>query len=157
MLTFKRLKLAVFGVAWLLLFCVEVGEAQTLRLSVASSVDLGRWVGIGDREGITDVCVFNSSGSNYTMTATAGGSFQLTGGAGSLVYSVSFSDTGSSGVFTNLPHGSARNFSGADQSSETCGGGFNASVKIAVAEAALGAARPGNYSGTVTLTLAAAP
>lgn len=157
MLTFKHLKLGVLG-AFLLFLLVPTGAlAQTLRLSVANSIDLGRWVGIGDKVGESDVCVHNSAGSGYSITASAGGSYQLSGTNGTIVYEVGFSDTLPPGTYTTLPHGSARSFSGADQSSQTCGGGYNARVRITVTEATLSSARPGNYTGTVTLTLSTSP
>ncbi|MFM1848286.1 MAG: hypothetical protein RL417_1760 [Pseudomonadota bacterium] len=155
MVTFKRLKLAAFLVL-LVLLAPATSVSQDLMVTISSDISLGTWTGVGDKESSVGVCVYNSGGSGYSITASgSGGGFSLTGTGGSIVYGVSFSDTGVSGTFAELTNGSSRSFSGADESSSNCGGSSNAGVRVTVSEAALGAAAPGNYSGTLTLVLTA--
>ncbi len=155
MLTFKRLKLALALLGVSASTAVVVG-AQNLMVTISGDISLGTWTGSGDKQSAVGVCIYSEAGSNYTITASGnGGAFALTGGSGSVVYGVEFSDSGISGTYAALTHGSARSFSGADSSSSTCGGTNNAGVRVTVSEAALGAAAPGNYSATLTLVLTA--
>jgi len=127
-----------------------------MRITLQNDVQLGSWTGTGDKSGTSGVCVYSSAGENspYNITATTpGGSFNLVDGVKLIPFTLSFSKNGSSGPYVNLNYGAATYFSNGSSSAETCGGGTNASVRIAVSENALGAAQPGSYSTDITLTL----
>lgn len=154
MFTFSWLKLGLVGavVAALTVLVPERVWAQSLMITLSSDISLGTWTGSGDKQGTATVCVYYDLGSNYTVTATAtGGSFSLTGTATPLSYTVDYTDSQSGGVYTVLPYGEGRTFGGADQSSQSCGGVPNGTVRITVSENTLGGARPGSYSSTLTL------
>lgn len=156
MFAFNHLKLKIASLLLLLLLSPAYAAAQGLLLTVSSDIALGTWAGVGDKESAVGVCVYNMSGSGYAITASAtGGAFNLSGASGSIPYSVSFSGSGLSGPFSELSYGNSRSFSGADESAANCGGSNNAAIRITVSEAALGAAAPGSYSGTLTVILTA--
>lgn len=154
MVTLSWLKLTAVGgfAAALAVFVPERASAQSLMITLSSDIALGSWTGSGDKQGTATVCVYYDLGSNYTISASAtGGSFSLTGTATPITYTVDYTDSQSGGVYTSLPYGAGRTFGGADQSSQTCGGVPNGTVRVTVSEAALSAARPGSYSSTLTL------
>lgn len=144
------------GVALLLLVGFSpAAAAQALRLSFAQDISLGSWSGSGGTSGLSDACVHNDSGTGYAVKAsTSSGSFTLASGGNTIGFSVFFkSSSGGGGSYTELPYDSNRTFSGADQSSSSCGGSYNANLKIEISEAAISAAVPGNYSRTLTVVL----
>ncbi len=142
----------VFGVS------IQVASAAALRISLAQDIGLGTWNGsAADISGTSDACIYHDASTNYAVKATmSAGSYVINSGGNTVAVEVSFKgSSGGGGSYTSLPYNTTRSFSGADQSSISCSGGFNANVKVNVTEAALGAAAPGSYSGTLTLTLTA--
>jgi len=139
------------GAVWL---CPEPARAQNLMVTISSDISLGTWTGSGDKQGTATVCVYYDLGSSYSLRATAtGGSYLLSGAGGSIGYTVDYTDSQSGGTYTSLPYNSGRTFGGADQNSQSCSGVPNGTVRVTVSEGALGSARPGSYSSTLTLTV----
>lgn len=144
--------------AFLLPFLLsQEAHAAALRISLAQDIALGTWNGSGNTSGMSDVCIYHDADTNYAVKATmSGGSYILSSSGNDIAVEVSFKNSsGGGGAYTALPYNTTRSFSGADQSSISCSGGFNANVKVVVTEAEISQAVPGTYTGTLTLTLTA--
>ena len=131
-----------------------------VRISNLRDFTLGSWSGSGDLYDNDDICIYNSGGTGYRITATGSGSgqaFTLSTTGGAVEYEVRFKDqAGSGGSYVQLTSGTqVSSFSGASSSSD-CNSGvdLNANIKITVTATALGSAVPGSYSGTLTIVLA---
>ncbi len=124
-------------------------DAQ-VKISGFVDFNYGTWSS-GSVSRSTDVCVYKSTGSSdYYITASGGaGTLSVTSSSNNLSYSVEFKQ--SNGSFLSLSHGVRRMFSGANQSAEDCGGSTNATLRCTFATVDLEAARPGSYSGTLSI------
>ena len=99
----------------------------------------------------------NDSGGQYTITATASeGAFQVEDGANNIAYGVFFNDqTGTTGEASLTYNTASATQSGANTSSSDCSvGGLSANFHVQMTSANLSAAQPGNYTGTLILTVA---
>jgi len=116
----------------------------------------------GDVTDSTTACIYRNSGADYEITATSsngsGTDFFLDDGAGTtddVLYDVSFND-GSGAV--DLNNGTTDStFTGANTTSETCGGSANATISITVFEAGangLAAAPSGLYTDELSIEVA---
>jgi len=108
-----------------------------------------------------NVCLFsNSTGGRYSITATgsgSGSSFALNDGSNSLPYEVEWSDqSGQTGGTSLAPAVSATGrVSAASQQACNSGPATSASLIVVLRASSLTQAREGNYSGSLTLLVAA--
>lgn len=102
-----------------------------------------------------DVCVFSST-SGYDVTVTSStGAFQLNGAtAGSIPFSLSWTDTTPAvPAAIALAHGTTTASMSGDNTSLNCGGGTNANFEATVAAADFNAAAPDTYSATIQIVV----
>jgi hypothetical protein len=133
---------------------LQGGGGDVMMITIASDIALGTWTGSGGVSGTSAICVYHTGGSGYSITLTTStANFRVVNGANYVTYTPSFSDSGVGGTYTALSYGVTQSFSGADTSSSSCSGSYNAALKIEVDEADLSSAQPGSYSATLTLVL----
>lgn len=130
-----------------------------VRVTGFSDFSMGTWSGSGDMV-LADgtICTYKSTGGkNYKITATGsgtGGALTVASGAYTIAYTVGWkASQGTAGTYTNLPAGSAQSFSPANTTSQTCGGSYNAAMQVTITSTALGSAKMGSYSGTLTILM----
>lgn len=137
-------------------------EAQKVRITGLSDVNFGLISNLqADARRSQNVCLFSqSSGGRYSITATGSGTgsaFTLSNGSSSLAYEVEWNDQSGQTTGTSLiPTAAAAGRSSA-ATQQTCNSGpaTSASLTIVLRSSALVEAREGNYSGTLTLLVAA--
>ncbi len=147
---------------------IKLTYAQNVmvRLSGLSDFALGTWTGAGPLEANSNVCVGRTGAAdsgNYQILATGDGApgdpqaFTLSNGSGYLTYTTYFNDKrGVNGRATLTPGTPLPGQSGtANQLTQNLEGCVrtNANVSIEVPEAQLSSVGPGNYTGTLTLTV----
>ena len=99
-----------------------------------------------------DVCVFNST-ATYNVTVTSlNGAFALTDGTNTIDYSLTWAD--SAGVPAPVLYNTTLPGLQGDRTSTNCNGGTNAAFAVEVAALDFNTAAPGNYTDTLTLTIA---
>lgn len=155
----RRFSQALFALALLLL--PQLSHAIDVRVSGFTDIDFGTWNGVAANLDLYNpsLCVYkNDSNRSYYITATgsgAAGAFTLSSGGNTLAYQVAWKkSSGTGGTFTNHSTGVRRQYTtAANNTDELCGGTPNASMRIRIASATLTAARPGIYTGTVTILL----
>ena len=158
----RRAATALAGLALALALAPQGAMAQKVRITNLSDVDFGLIANPQlEARRSQNICVFsNSSGEAYSVSASgsgAGSSFALASGSDSLAYEVEWSQT--SGQTSGIPLAPAVALTG-QQSAATqqfCNSGpaTSASMTIVLRAAELSRARQGNYSGTLTLLIAA--
>lgn len=137
-------------------------SAQKVRITNLSDVDFGLITNLqSESRRSQNICVFSSSAGNaYSVAASGsgpGGSFALASGASALAYDVEWSQQSgqtsgvslsANGVLTGQTSAAAHQF---------CNSGptTTASLIIVLRSAELSQAREGNYSGSLTLLIAA--
>lgn len=158
---FPRLALAA-GLLVAALSGPEPALAQKVRITKLSDVDFGQISNLqADARRAQNVCLFsNSMGGRYSITATgsgSGSSFTLTNGANSLAYEVEWSDQSgqTSGASLSPAVASTGRVSAATHQTCTSGPTTSASLIVILRSSALTQAREGNYSGSLTLVVAA--
>lgn len=129
-----------------------------VRVSNLGDIALGNFNGgAGDLTGADSFCVYRNGAGNYNINMTGSGTanaFTLTdSGANTLPYSVDFVNGSATAMTTGA---SLTGQTGANTTSDTCGGGANdnVSVNVTVANADLASAPAGTYSGTLTIVVA---
>ncbi len=120
------------------------------------TVDYAGWDGIADLKTTESVCVWsNANGGHYNITATGSGgsgAFEITGGAGTLPYTV---DWTGGGAATTLTTGTvAAGMTGANHGVDCTAGGNTATLDVTLAAVNLSTAAAGTYAGTLTLLVA---
>lgn len=136
---------------------ISVTVGEMVRISDLEDFAFGSYAGTGDLDSNDDLCVYRNGGALYTITATSNeGAFTVKDGADSIAYSVQFNDqTGTNGEVSLTYNTASGTQSGANTQSANCAtGGKSANVHIVLTEAAVQAAPPGSYTGTLILTAA---
>ena len=140
----------------------QQGLAQKVRITNLSDVNFGLISNLqADARRSQNICLFsNSSGGRYSITATGSGpasSFALNDGSHSLPYEVEWSDqsgqTSGSSLASSVT--ATGHVSGASQQSCNSGPATSASLIVVLRASSLTQAREGNYSGSLTLLVAA--
>lgn len=137
---------------------ISVTVPALIKITGVADLALGTWAGSGAMTGNDDVCIYtNKAAGNYRVTATGsggGGAFTITDGSNTIAYTAAWNDVSGTTGQAALTSGTALNGqTGANTSSQTCGGSQNANFYISIAEAALLAAPSGAYSGTLTMVV----
>lgn len=131
-----------------------IAEAQQVKISGFTNINLGPWNGAGDLSAENSLCIYNSSTPDYRVRARGSGTgnaFELPGSGGDVAYEVRFKQSSSS--YVSLTADVFQNFTDADTSDDTCGGVANANLEVRVKEDELSGAQSGSYSGTLTVLL----
>lgn len=143
-----------------LLLPFSARAVEQYKISNLNNINLpSTWNGIGDLSDNDDVCIYTTDqvSDGYALKAyTSRSAFEMTVSSQVLNFDVYYKGSGgTSGNYAKLGYNSFRNFTGADQSSQTCSSGsaLNGNLKIVVTEANLGAAKTGNYSATLYLVV----
>jgi len=149
--------LLVAAIAW-----PQEGIAQKVRVTNLSDVNFGLISNLQtDARRSQNVCLFsNSTGGRYSITATgsgSGSSFALNDGSNSLPYEVEWSDqSGQTGGTSLAPAVTLTGrVSAASQQACNSGPATSASLIVVLRASSLTQAREGNYSGSLTLLVAA--
>ena len=151
---FKRLawwrgRLSAAALFFCLLFLWPALALANVRISGFTDAGPDTWSGSGAVTWNDSLCVYNSAGDGFKVTATGsgtGGAFTLQGPQ-NLTYTVSFKSI-------SLTAGSPQIFgSGAHRTLNDCGGTPNSPLEISISETNLSAAEPGEYQGTLTILL----
>ncbi len=125
-------------------------EPNVVKVSHLDDLNFSAYSGSGNVSLEDPVCVYNSAGSSYSVTFfEPSNSFLMSAGANTLPFHVRFKE--SNGSYVTFSPNQTTVFSGADTSSQSCGGSDNAVYEISLQQSQLLAARPGSYSGSVTL------
>jgi hypothetical protein len=138
---------------------VSLTVSTLVRIYGVADFNFGSYTGSGSRSLDDDVCVWtNADAATYRVTAKGDGTdFAFTvakDGSNTLAYTVKWNNTtGTAGNTALTANSISPNFSGANTTSQTCGGGNNANLQISFGEAALQAAKPGTYSGVLTIVI----
>ena len=138
---------------------ITVTIPELILITGLADISFGTYGGTGDLNGNDDICIYtNKAAGTYGVTATGDGAasaFTITDGSNTIAYNVYFNDvsgtTGETQLITNTANTSQ---TGANTSSQNCGGGANANFHVEMLEANLQAAPAGAYSGTLTLVVA---
>lgn len=139
--------------------CMPLYSTALVRVTGFADFTFGTWSGSGDMV-LNDgtLCTYKSTGGkNYKIRATGsgtGGALTVASGSYTIAYTVGWkASQGTSGTFTNLLAGQSQTFTPANTASQTCGGSFNAAMRVTLTAAALGSAKMGAYSGTLTILM----
>jgi spore coat protein U-like protein len=146
---------------------VQLVIADIVHISGLDSIDLGTYSGDGqpmsNSSSPESFCVFRNGDGDYELTlqsanATLGGVHQLSNGAGGLIpYALDFTDT--AGTLTDLLSSATANTrtAGAIAGTPDCDANANNNAELTVTVDAvdLGAADPGTYNDTITITVTA--
>lgn len=130
-----------------------------VRATGFANFSFGTWSGSGNFDSNDNVCIYsNSTGGGYQVTATgegAGGAFTLSNGSGGeLDYEVWWNDAANTTGSVQVTAGVAlTGQTGAHTTSQTCGGGNRANLRIRILSTALSTSNSGAYSGTVTIVI----
>jgi hypothetical protein len=137
-------------------------SAQKVRVTNLSDVDFGLLANLqSDARRSQDICLYSSStGSLYSITASGSGSgsaFALNNGAATLPFEVQWSSQSGQTSGTSLTPNVPVTGQTSSATHQFCNGGppTSASLTVILRSAALSQAREGNYSGTLTLLVAA--
>lgn len=135
---------------------------QKVRVTNLSDVNFGLISNLqADARRSQNVCLFsNSTGGRYSITATgsgAGSSFALNDGANLLPYEVEWSDQSGQTNGTSLVPTVTATGRVTAASQQTCNSGpaTSASLIVVLRASSLAQAREGDYSGSLTLLVAA--
>lgn len=136
--------------------------AQKVRISDLADVSFGVISNLqADARRSQNICVFSqSTGGRYSITATgsgSGSSFALINGSSSLAYEVEWSDQSGQTSGTSLVSAVAATGRVSAATQQTCNSGpaSSASLIVILRSSSLTQAREGNYSGSLTLLVAA--
>ena len=128
-----------------------------VRVNNLDDIDLGTFAGgAGDLTGSDNFCIYRNGAGNFNITMTgsgAGSAFELTDGANTLPFSVSFNNGGANAMTASTPLAGQ---AGAFTANDTCDSGAsdNVSVDVTVANGDLASVPAGTYSGTLTMVVA---
>lgn len=136
--------------------------AQKVRITDLADVNFGLLSNLqADARRSQSICVFSqSTGGRYSITATGSGpgsSFALTSGSNALAYEVEWNDQSGQTSGTNLVSAVAATGRVSAATQQTCNNGpaSSASLIVILRSSSLSQAREGNYSGSLTLVVAA--
>lgn len=137
---------------------ITVTVPNLIRITGMADFSFGTYSGSGDMDQNDNVCVYtNKASGTYRVTASgsgAGGAFSVASGADTLAYGVFFNDVSGTTGEQALTSGSAlTGQSGANTTSQTCGGSDNANIHVRFLETNLTAAPAGSYTGTLTIVV----
>ena len=129
-----------------------------VRISGLADLALGTWSGSGSKTANDDVCVYtNNPGAGYRVTATGngtGGAFTVASGAETVAYEVRWNDqTGTAGNVQLTSGVQLASQTGANTSSQTCGGLNSANFQVTFTSSALAAAKSGAYTGLLSIVV----
>jgi len=135
---------------------ITLDIASLVRVSNLNDINLGTFAGgAGNLAGSDTFCVYRNGTGNYNINMIGDGAasaFTLANGADTVAYSVDFVNGATT---TPMATGTAlAGQTGANTTSDTCGGVDNVSVNVAVSNAALASAPAGTYSGVLTMVVA---
>lgn len=134
---------------------IYVGIGDAVRISNLQDIS-GNYDGVNDFTGSSPACVYRNGTGKYNLTATGSGvngSFEVTDGANSLPFAVSYNDGNGDQLF--VPGVQLAGLDGADVLSPTCANtGDNGEITVVINSADLASAPGSAYSGSVTLLLA---
>ncbi|TQV89035.1 hypothetical protein [Aliikangiella coralliicola] len=127
-----------------------------VRVSNLNDINLGNFNGgAGDLSGSDTFCVYRNGAGNYNINMSGSGAanaYTLASGANTLPYAVEFVNGATT---TAMATGTAlTGQTGANTTSDTCGGADNVSLNVTVANGDLAAAPAGTYTGTLTIVVA---
>ncbi len=124
-----------------------------VRITGMSDIGLGTFNGTDDISGTDDVCVYSNTSGNYMITASDGDAdgFKLVNGGASIVYEVKWNDqdADTTALVDGTQFATAQN--NASTTTSDCGGGTNATIKIAVTAANMLLVVPNVYTATLTI------
>ena len=153
------LPIALFAAA---LFSPQPAAAQKARITDLSDVNFGLIANLQtDARRSQNVCIYSqSAGGRYSITATgsgSGSSFELSNGSNLLAYEVEWSDQSGQTSGTSLAPAVAATGRVSAATQQTCNSGpaSSASLIVVLRSSLLIQAREGNYSGSLTLVVAA--
>jgi hypothetical protein len=136
--------------------------AQKVRITNLSDVNFGLLTNLqSDALRSQNICIFsNSAGNRYSIAATgsgSGSSFTLSNGSDALAYEVEWADQSGQTTGTSLAPNVAATGRVSSATHQSCNAGppTSASLIVILRSSALTQAREGNYSGSLTLLVAA--
>jgi hypothetical protein len=135
---------------------MDVTIPGLVRITGVGNLDFGNYTGGSAPSLYEPVCVYtNDASGNYKVTARGtGASYAFTvddGNGHTIPYSVSWDDF--SATISLSPDTASTTRSGANTSSQTCGGGNSARFQVSFTASALLSKPAGTYTGTLTLII----
>lgn len=138
---------------------VSLNKADFVRITNLTDINFGTVATTPSKQSI-DVCIYSTTGS-YTITPSSGNAsgadFRMANGGltSFITYDVEWNNAASGTSGTSLDHSTTSStFTGANTSSETCGGGANSRLFINVDNTSFSAAPVSAYTDTLTLVVA---
>jgi len=131
---------------------VSISKVDRLQISGISDILLSRFS--AGPSGVTNFCVFSSSGRYQVAASSAhssGTNFRLTNGSDFVVYSVQWNSGSNT---TPMASGTPLTHRTGDAVDPGCGGRLPAAVLVRTAEANTSSAPAGRYTDTLTVLLA---
>ena len=140
------------------------GVNADVRTSDFADLYLGTWAGVGNLQANDDVCIAIENADVYSVLVSGSGSmneFVLSNGSSWLNIEVFYNDDAGVNGANQLTPGVVLSGQTIPQnkkvkpkkSADDCKKRLNANVSVRVSESALAKASPGNYFGSLTLTI----
>jgi hypothetical protein len=151
-----------FAAAWASLSSpAAAAPGDKARISGLVDAAFGTVILTSDRTVRQNVCAFSDSATaGYSVTASGSGAasaFTLTTGSFTVPYEVQWAGTSNQTSGTSLTSGSIAHGFTSNAANNNCGGNgptATATLIVILRASALGSARAGSYSGTLSITLA---
>ena len=138
-------------------FGISLAVPTLVRITKMADMSFGSYSGSGNKSLDHDICVWtNAPAGTYKVKAQGNGTnfaYTVAAGGRTIAYSVKWNNTSGPGnISLDVDTYSAAQ-SGANTQSQTCdlGNPVTANVQVTFTQAALLAAKPGTYAGTLTL------
>jgi hypothetical protein len=148
---------------------ISVSIGDQVQVSNMNDIAFGTYTGTGALSAEDDICVYRNGSGEFQFKFTAGSNsgatdaaegttaFEVASATDTMAYTVDFGEGNDAtyehtGLAINTDTNSASG--SAHQTSPSCGGGTNAKIRVNFTEATLQAAAPGDYVGTLYMTVA---
>lgn len=137
---------------------LSLSISNLVKLTDVADLNFGTYSGSGSAVQDDSVCVYtNNPSGQYKVTARGSGTsfaFTITNGSATIPYTVRWNNTGSTtGNFQINSNSQSSTLSGANTTSQTCGGVNNANFQVTMTRNSILGVPAGSYTGTLTLII----
>ncbi len=135
---------------------LSITKVNSVKITGVEDIAFGSVVAAPNKSSF-DVCIYSTTGSYNIRASSANGTgtnFRLHSSGNYIVYDVEWNNAASGTSGTNQDHNvTSSTLTGADSSSQSCGGGDNARVFVEVDGTSFNSAAIGTYTDTLTLLI----
>jgi hypothetical protein len=137
---------------------MDLSIPNLTKLTDVADLNFGTYSGSGNAVLDDDVCVYtNNTSGQYKVTARGSGTsfaYTITNGSQTIPYTVRWNTIAGTAGNVNLPSNSqTTTLSGANTTSQSCGGVKNANFEVTMTRSAVLGVPAGTYSGILTLII----